>query len=85
MRLLVNGLLLFRGVVYKAAVLKIRLMNIDLTTASAERRSILESKRSPKPCTLSLKPTWRPGGLTKSVISRVIIRVTPFRVLITLL
>ena len=30
--------------------------------------------------------TWRPRGLSKSVISRVIIRgVTPFRVLITLL
>ena len=30
-------------------------------------------------------PTWRPRGLSKSAISRVIIRVTPFRVLITLL
>ena len=33
-------------------------------------------------------PTWRPRGLSKSlspVISRVIIRVTPLRVLITLL
>ena len=29
--------------------------------------------------------TWRPRGLSKSVISRVIIGVTPFRVLITLL
>ena len=29
--------------------------------------------------------TWRPGGLTKSVISRVITRVSPFRVLVTLL
>ena len=29
--------------------------------------------------------TWRPRGLSKSVRSRVIIRVTPFRVLITLL
>ena len=29
--------------------------------------------------------TWRPRGLSKSVISRVIIRVAPFRVLITLL
>ena len=29
--------------------------------------------------------TWRPRELSKSVISRVIIRVTPFRVLITLL
>ena len=28
---------------------------------------------------------WRPRGLSKWVISRVIIRVTPFRVLITLL
>ena len=27
--------------------------------------------------------TWRARGLSKSVISRVIIRVTPFRVLIT--
>ena len=34
---------------------------------------------------LHVLPTWRPGGLTKSVISKVIIRVTPFRVLITLL
>ena len=32
-----------------------------------------------------MKPTWRPRGLSKSVISRVIIGVTPFRVLITLL
>ena len=32
-----------------------------------------------------LSPTWRHRGLSKSVISRVIIRVTPFRVLITLL
>ena len=31
------------------------------------------------------KTTWRPRGLSKSVISRVIMRVTPFRVLITLL
>ena len=30
-------------------------------------------------------PTWRPRGLSKSVISKVIIRVTPFRALITLL
>ena len=30
-------------------------------------------------------PSWRPRGRTKSVISRVLIRVTPFRVLITLL
>ena len=29
--------------------------------------------------------TWRPRGLSKSVISRVILKVTPFRVLITLL
>ena len=29
--------------------------------------------------------TWRPRRLSKSVVSRVIIRVTPFRVLITLL
>ena len=29
--------------------------------------------------------TWRPRGLSKSVISRVTIRATPFRVLITLL
>ena len=29
--------------------------------------------------------TWRPRGFSKSVISRVMIRVTPFRVLITLL
>ena len=29
--------------------------------------------------------TWRPRGVSKSVISRVIIRVTPFGVLITLL
>ena len=29
--------------------------------------------------------TWRPRGLSKSVISRVIIGATPFRVLITLL
>ena len=29
--------------------------------------------------------TWGPRGLSKSVISRVIMRVTPFRVLITLL
>ena len=30
-------------------------------------------------------PTWRARGLSKSFISRVIIGVTPFRVLITLL
>ena len=30
------------------------------------------------------RSTWRPRGLSKSVISRVIIRVTPFRVFITL-
>ena len=30
-------------------------------------------------------PTWRPRGLSKSVISRVSIRATPFRVLLTLL
>ena len=35
--------------------------------------------------TLILNPTWRLRGLAKSVISRVIIRETPFRVLITLL
>ena len=29
--------------------------------------------------------TWRPRGLSKSVISRVVIGVTPFKVLITLL
>ena len=29
--------------------------------------------------------TWRPRGLSKSVISKVIIKVTPFRFLITLL
>ena len=29
--------------------------------------------------------TWRPRGLNNSVVSRVIIRVTPFRVLITVL
>ena len=28
--------------------------------------------------------TWRPRGLSKSVLSRVIIRVAPFKVLITL-
>ena len=32
-----------------------------------------------------LNPTWRGRGLRKSLISRVIIGVTPFRVLITLL
>ena len=32
-----------------------------------------------------VRSTWRPRGLSKSVISRVLIRVTPFRVLITLL
>ena len=32
-----------------------------------------------------LNPTWRGRGLSKSFISRVIIGVTPFRVLITLL
>ena len=32
-----------------------------------------------------MEPTWRPRGLSKSVISRAIIRLTPFRVLITLL
>ena len=36
-------------------------------------------------CSQSLDGTWRPRGLSKSVISRVIVRVTPFRVLITLL
>ena len=30
-------------------------------------------------------PAWRPRGLSKSVISRVIITVTPFRKLINLL
>ena len=29
--------------------------------------------------------TWRPKGLSKSVTSRVAVRVTPFRVLVTLL
>ena len=33
----------------------------------------------------ALRFTWRPRGLSKSVMSRIIIRVTPFRVLITLL
>ena len=33
----------------------------------------------------ALNPTWRPRGLSKPVISRAIIRITPFRVLITLL
>ena len=31
------------------------------------------------------RATWRPRGLSKSVVSRVISRVTPFRVLVTLL
>ena len=34
---------------------------------------------------LAAIPSWRPRGLSKSVVSRVIVRVAPFRVLITLL
>ena len=36
------------------------------------------------PCLKDQRGTWRFRGLSKSVISRVIIRVTPFRVLRTL-
>ena len=48
-------------------------------TASVEGR--YETRQS----VLSDTHTWRPRGLSKWVISRVIIRVTPFKVLITLL
>ena len=36
-------------------------------------------------CRLQLRCTWRPRGRSKSVISRVINKVAPFRVLLTLL
>ena len=36
-------------------------------------------------CRLQLRCTWRPRGRSKSVISRFIIKVAPFRILTTLL
>ena len=60
--------------------------------AASEKRSTGDLPSALSVCTLGtlckirLRCTaWRPRGLSKSVISRVIIRVTPFRVLITLL
>ena len=38
-----------------------------------------------EPETAALNPTWRPRGLSKPVISRVIIGLAPLRALITLL
>ena len=45
------------------------------------------ARNEPEPHeTSTLSPAWRPRGLSKSVVSRVIIGgVTPFRVLITVL
>ena len=62
----------------------------DMTEArakQAEHATVNLTLRRPlKPAKLQPPPTtWRPRGLSKSVISRVILGLTPFRVLIALL
>ena len=55
----------------------------QMTLASSKART--GSAKACRPRTRVKRLTWRGRGLSKSFISRVIIGVTPFRVLITLL
>ena len=58
---------------------------IAKTDAEGTHQALVREREHVAQNTTKPKHTWRPRGLSKSVISRVISRVTPFRVLTTLL